>query len=185
MWEPNTIEVGLIAAGVTLLGILITNQAKVSEFRQKWIDSLREDAATLISHTLVIHAAHPGDDVNESFVQVYQTTARIRLRLNPKEEKTVAVVAAMNEMRNANHTADVEFEVLNQRIDDFTNAVQKVLKEEWKRVKFGEPLYRTIFILVIVIGVILLVSVLIQHQPLAHLIDGANRIAKYLAQQHH
>jgi hypothetical protein len=97
MWEPNAIEAGLIATGITLLGILITNQAKVSEFRQKWIDALREDAAMLITHTLMIHAASKDDNVDESFVQVQQTTARIRLRLNPKEKKTETAVAAMNQ----------------------------------------------------------------------------------------
>ena len=63
VWEPNAVEAGLIATGVTLIGILITNQAKVSEFRQKWIDALRDDAATLITHTLIIHAASAEDDL--------------------------------------------------------------------------------------------------------------------------
>ncbi len=31
-----------------------TNRAKVSDFRQKWIDALREDAATLITHTFFV-----------------------------------------------------------------------------------------------------------------------------------
>lgn len=177
MWEPNAIEAGLIATGASLLGILITNQAKVSEFRQKWIDALREDAATLITHTLAIHAAHPGDEVDESFNQVYQTTARIRLRLNPKEDNSVAVIATMNAMRDANHTENLEFKVLNQRVDDFTNAIQKVLKEEWKRVKFGEPLYRTVFILVLLLGVALLLGVLVEHHPLNQLLAGSNHLA--------
>jgi hypothetical protein len=170
MWEPNTIEAGLIATGITLLGILITNQAKVSEFRQKWIDALRDDAAMLITHTLMIHAASKDDDIDESFVQVQQTIARIRLRLNPKEPRTEAVVAAMNEMRAANHAEnEVEFAVLNQRIDAFTNAVQDVLKTEWKRVKYGEPLYKWVLRLVIASVVVFAIayvhSVLKQHYP--------------------
>jgi hypothetical protein len=170
MWEPNAIEAGLIATGITLLGILITNQAKVSEFRQKWIDALRDDAAALITHTFVIHAATKDDDLDESFVQVHQTTARIRLRLNPKERKTEAVVAAMNEMRDANHAeTPVEHGAMNQRVDAFTNAVQDVLKAEWKRVKFGEPLYKWVLRLVI-LGVVVFAiafvhSVLKQYYP--------------------
>lgn len=183
MWEPNAIEAGLIATCVTLLGILITNQSKVSEFRQKWIDALREDAATLITHTLVINAAHHGDDVDESFIQVYQTTARIRLRLNPKEENTIGVITAMNEMRDANHAENVEFQVINQKIGVFTDAVQNVLKSEWRRVKFGEPLYRTIFIIVILIGVVLLLGVLMQHHPFTHLMSSINGIVNRLSHQ--
>ena len=183
MWEPDAIEAGLIATGATILGILVTNQAKVSEFRQKWIDALREDAAKLITHTLMIHAASSEDDVDESFVQVHETTARIRLRLNPKEKKTEVVVAAMNSMRDANHSEQpVEFAALNQRIDNFTNAVQDVLKSEWRRVKFGEPLYRAVFILVVVIGIAFLFGAAIQQHPLAYLVDGAHRFAKQLTQ---
>jgi hypothetical protein len=158
-WEPNTIEAGLIATGVTLLGILITNQAKVSEFRQQWINALREDAATLITHTLILHSASPNETVEESYSQLHQTSARIRLRLNPKEEKTLAVFAAMNTMRDANHS-DIGFPEMSQRVDDFTIAVQDVLKSEWKRVKFGEPFYRVISILVILSVVFFLVSFL-------------------------
>lgn len=63
-WIPNTEEASSIATAVTLIGILITNQAKVSEFRQLWINALRDDAATLISHTLIVHGAHAGDNID-------------------------------------------------------------------------------------------------------------------------
>src|SRR5271170_4253357 len=107
---PNAEEVALIATAVTLIGILITNQAKVSEFRQLWINALRDDAATLISHTLIIHTAKAEENIDESYLQVHQTTARIRLRLNPDEPKTKKIIAAMNNMRDANHT-ETEFSV--------------------------------------------------------------------------
>ncbi len=166
-WVPTATDAALIGTAVTLIGILITNQAKVSEFRQLWINALRDDAATLISHTLIIHAAHHGDNVDESFLQVHQTTARIVLRLNPKEKKSQAIITAMNEMRNANHSA-TEFSVLNDRIGVFTKAVQDVLRTEWKRVKWGEPLYRGVFaILAIVLVLSLYVLVHRNYHPSA------------------
>jgi hypothetical protein len=146
-WTPNTEEAALIATAVTLIGILITNQAKVSEFRQLWINALRDDSALLISHTLIVHAA--GENIHESYLQLHQTTARIRLRLNPDEPRTEKIISAMNNMRDANH-AETEFSVMNQRVDEFTKAVQEVLRREWRRVKWGEPLYRTVFFLVAV-----------------------------------
>ena len=150
-----------------LIGILVTNQAKVSEFRQLWINALRDDAATFISHTLTIHAAGLEDNVDESFLQVHLTTARIVLRLNPKEKKTKAVIVAMNEMRNANHTA-TEFSELNERISVFTGAMQNVLRTEWRRVKWGEPLYRGVFAaLVIVLALSLYVIVQRNYHPSA------------------
>jgi hypothetical protein len=170
VWEPNAIEAGLIATGVTLLGILITNQAKVSEFRQRWIDALREDAATLITHTFFIRGAEvrAEADLSESYIQINQVSARIRLRLNPKEKKTHAIIAAMNKMQNANHTA-AEFNNVKECVNEFTTAVQVVLKKEWRRVKFGEPLYRTVLILVILSVLFFLINVLHQHS-LAQLI---------------
>lgn len=161
-WEPNTIEAGLIATGVTLLGILITNQAKVSEFRQKWIDALREDAAILVTHTFAIYGAKAGQNVDESFIELNQSSARIRLRLNPKEKETHAIIAAMNKMRDANHTVS-EFPKIAEHVNEFVVAVQTVLKKEWKRVKYGEPLYRVVFILVIVGVLFFLISLLHQH----------------------
>lgn len=148
-WEPNAVDASLIATVAALLGVLITNQGKISEFRQKWIDELREDAATLITHTLMIHAATGEEDLDESYIQVHQTTARIQLRLNPKEKRTLAIIAAMNEMREANHVLAL-FDEMNQRIDTFTKAMQRALKKEWRRVKWGEPLYRGVFVLAIV-----------------------------------
>lgn len=146
-WTPSAEEAALIATAVTLIGILITNQAKVSEFRQLWINALRDDSALLISHTLIVHAAHAEENIDESYLQIHQTTARIRLRLNPDEPRTKKVLSAMNNMRDANH-AGAEFSVTNQHVDEFTKAIQNVLRSEWRRVKWGEPLYRTIFSLV-------------------------------------
>ena len=53
----DAVEAALIAGGVSFAGLLITNQSKVSEFRQTWINALREDVATVITHALEIHAA--------------------------------------------------------------------------------------------------------------------------------
>jgi hypothetical protein len=144
MWEPNTIEAGLIATGVTLIGILITNQAKVSDFRQQWINALREDAATLVTHTFVVYSAKAGENIDDSYIQLNQVSARIRLRLNPKEKDTDAIITAMNKMRDANHSS-VDFTKLTEYVNEFVAAIHKVLKKEWRRVKFGEPLYRIVF----------------------------------------
>jgi len=148
-WQPTAVEVSVIATIVTLLGILITNQAKVSEFRQQWINALRDDVATLITHSLILHAADAEDDTAPSYLQIHLTTARIRLRLNPEEEPSQDVIAAMNEVREANHSA-TDFAEMNECINVLTVAVQRVLKNEWKRVKYGELLYRIVFLAAIV-----------------------------------
>jgi hypothetical protein len=164
----------MIAIAVTLLGILITNQAKVSEFRQLWINALREDAATLISHTFHVHAAHAGQDLDDSYLQLHQTSARIQLRLNPKEKKTRRIILATNSMREANHMpTEPGFSDVANRVNEFSAAVQDVLRSEWKRVKWGEPLYRTVFVSVAVVTFLWAAVLLYRSFPLViHSIRG-------------
>ncbi|MGD0913907.1 MAG: hypothetical protein ABR928_18575 [Terracidiphilus sp.] len=141
IWEPSAVDTSLIATGAALLGILVTNQAKVSEFRQQWINALRDDAAILITHTFRVHSAKAGEDIDESCTLINQISARLRLRLNPKEKETHAVILAMNNMRDANHNI-TDFARIKEYVNEFVVAVQRVLKKEWRRVKWGEPLYR-------------------------------------------
>jgi len=161
VWEPNTIEAGLIATTVTLLGILITNQSKVSEFRQKWVDALREDAATLVSHIYFVHGVKLRDeanvDLNGSYIQLSQVKARIRLRLNPTEKESRAIIVAMGKLSNVGHHVSQVHNV-EQFVKEFETAVQVVLKKEWKRVKYGEPLYRAVTTIAI-IGVVIFLTI--------------------------
>jgi hypothetical protein len=55
----------------------------------------------------------------------------------------------MNKMRDANHAVS-EFPKIAEYVNEFVAAVQDVLRKEWKRVKWGEPLYRVVFVLAIV-----------------------------------
>lgn len=50
---PTGITV-IVSAFFALIGIIISKENKVSEFRQKWIDELREEISLIISHSLVI-----------------------------------------------------------------------------------------------------------------------------------
>jgi hypothetical protein len=173
-WLPDKDEVSVIALGVTVTGTLISNQSKISDFRQQWINTLREDAATLIAHTFVVYAASAGENLNESYLQLHQTSARIRLRLNPEEKRTLRVIAAMNEMRAANHTAPPpDFSVLTGRVEEFAAAMQAVLKSEWRGVKWGEPLYRIVRVLVMTVALIWFAVFLWRSFPsILHLMKG-------------
>lgn len=50
---PTGITV-IVSAFFALIGIIISKENKVSEFRQKWIDEFREETSLIISHSLVI-----------------------------------------------------------------------------------------------------------------------------------
>ena len=143
-WIPDAVEAALVAGGVSLAGLLISNQSKVSEFRQQWIDALRNDVALLITHAHEIRAADTVDEVASSFPIVNEVTSRIELRLNPKEKESQAVLVAMAELRTAIHSTD-DFTPVDLRVRELTRATQVVLKKEWRRVKTGEFAYRWVF----------------------------------------
>src|SRR5690606_14295723 len=91
----GAIVAALITGLVSFLGLIISKENKVSEFRQDWINSLRSELADLISHANAIHGAgvaasgSAGDMwnvVREDFVGINQAAANIRLRLNPREK---------------------------------------------------------------------------------------------------
>src|SRR5579864_3724332 len=90
----GTIIAAFIAAVISLVGLLISKENKVSEFRQAWIDALREEIASVITHAHAIHGAYlakfPSNpeiwrNMREDFVKINEAWAKIKLRLNPDE----------------------------------------------------------------------------------------------------
>lgn len=148
----GAIAAALIAGLVSLLGLIISKEQKTSEFRQAWIDALRTELSAVIAHTNAIHGANAANfgalaelwkDVRDDYVGINEATASIRLRLNPKEPAAQAVLARIEELEA--HLAP------GQRIHhDQINALEKrlvveaqvLLKDEWNRVRAGEPTYK-------------------------------------------
>lgn len=169
-WMPDAVGAALIAGGVSLAGLLITNQSKVSEFRQSWINALRDDVATLITHALEIHSATTITDGNPSFAKVQEATARIQLRLNPKEDESIVLISAMGGLRQAIHS-NTTFEQVNAEVVKLTEATQAILKKEWRRVKTGEPFYKwTRRLLVATLAVLAAVTIYERHEWLWQLL---------------
>src|SRR5271166_3862254 len=92
--SAGAIVAALIAGLISLLGLIISKEQKVSDFRQAWIDALRDDIAVVITHAHAIHGAYLANfptqrelwnSISADFVAINEAWARIRLRLNPKE----------------------------------------------------------------------------------------------------
>jgi energy-converting hydrogenase Eha subunit A len=145
----GAILTALIAAFVSLLGLIISKEQKVSEFRQSWIDSLREDTASLISHADVMFAKTSGGNLPDAadLLAVNEASTRIKLRLNPTESESKAVLKALAQhetrfsIRDAGKALSAEQLIAIE--NELTEAMQKVLKREWKRVRSGEAIYRS------------------------------------------
>src|SRR5437667_10151195 len=90
----------IIAGAVAFLASVFSKEQKVSEFRQTWIDSLRNDLAELISIVLqvadeLLVRQKRGEDIQAlrahlrarepEFQRVEACKARIQWRLNPEE----------------------------------------------------------------------------------------------------
>jgi len=50
-----TIALTLVGASVSFVGIILSKEQRVSEFRLSWLEALREDIACLIARALAIH----------------------------------------------------------------------------------------------------------------------------------
>ena len=159
-----TVLGAIIAAAITailsLLGLIISKEQKVSEFRQQWIDSLRNEVSALLGCTesVIQHARAIKKDVSsksttsvnnaELFEKIKDDVKeaerlyhQIQLRINPKEHENI--LSVLEEMRQAFQSdglpPDDELHLLEQKLIKIT---QSILKEEWTKVKDGEPVFR-------------------------------------------
>jgi hypothetical protein len=156
----------IIAGAVAFLASVLSKEQKTSEFRQAWIDSLRNDLSDLVSIALQIgdetQVRHKrGEDIQalrthlrsreSEFLRLEACKARIQLRLNPKEH--VVLLNAVNAMSEPSEH-DVKAAILIAE-------GQRALKSEWKRVKRGERVFfvtKWLSLIVFVFGVIVAIA---------------------------
>jgi hypothetical protein len=146
----------VIAGYVAFFSLIISKEQTVSEFRQRWIDALREDIAAVVSHvagvqgTTIVEKDNPElwRRVKEDFLEFHEVVARIKLRLNPdearKKEKgpTAAVLKALDDLDATFSSPVPELLRLQGILETLITNSQKILKENWKRVRSGETIFR-------------------------------------------
>lgn len=147
----------LIAAWASLLGLIISKESKISEFRQAWIDALRSEVARLIAHANAIHGASTArpmsggtawDAARPDFVGINEAAALIRLRLKPTDAEEKAVLANIAELEKLLAPGVIlDHDKINQEEKKLVGAAQTVVNREWRRVKHGEGGYRALRIL--------------------------------------
>ena len=144
----GAIIAALIAGIVSLIGLIISKEQKVSEFRQSWIDALRTELTCYLSNLNAIcdkltasYVTH-NDKIaalSEHYTAFNNAAFSIKLRLNPDEQKTKNLIKHM--LRFQNILMD-EPSITPQNIRpteaEFLTCAQDILRAEWKRVKTGE-----------------------------------------------
>ena len=164
MLEISDVAIAAIITGlISLLGLIISKEQKISEFRQEWINALRSEISSLISHANAIHGGlvtkQLWDNMKSDYLGINEATANIRLRLNVTEVESKKVLDKLEELekqftppgRTPNH------EELNKLQNEITDEARILLKNEWIRVKKGENIYRItclIWLTVIVSGIV-------------------------------
>jgi hypothetical protein len=79
--------------------------------------------------------------VSEDFAGITEASARIRLRLNRKEKESATLLAALDQHLVMVKT-ESDTEIVSSVTDKLVAAAEVVLKQEWVRVRSGEPVYR-------------------------------------------
>jgi hypothetical protein len=168
----GTISAAMIAGGISFIVSVLAKDQKTSEFRQAWIDGLRDDIAELISLFFVItdmvremiREGKEKRDItsvlfekDESFRKLEMVTARIRLRINPSEH--TALLSAISSLKKYLGSAQIlDPKAAEAAVDELVKESQLILKREWKRVKGGEPVFvatKWVSLLILVIALFL------------------------------
>ena len=167
---PNTIfvAVGVITAAsltgiFSFIALINQKEGKVSEFRQNWIDSLREDIAKFTSTFDGISSswqliqlqenkkANPFDGLTwlaefnvlakDDILVFSESYNRILLRLNKKKDQQL--IGKLKYAKKSISDSEVMFDKdgVQAQIDSIINLAQDLLKIEWEVVKAGEKAY--------------------------------------------
>lgn len=149
----------MIGGAFSVVGLLIAKDQKVSEFRQAWIDALRQDIANAIRH--FEHMCSSGLSEAERNLELQQyrlhaTASRLRLispagsakprrRLWPRRTANashLAVLAILDRLDDRLARGDYPLAEVRDDLRELSDAAAVVLKEDWERVKRGEDVYR-------------------------------------------
>lgn len=150
----TAIAVSLIAGIASFIVAVLGKEQKTSEFRQAWIDTLRNDIADYVSQNLAFVAAlkiqgnRQGADKDlgeyiltdkfQEIICIEALRARILLHLNPKEH--TKLIELVNNIYGKSGIAKPDtYETLPERVEALIRESRIVFKAEWKRVKIGEP----------------------------------------------
>lgn len=165
----NEISIGAVGAAaiaglVSLLGLVIGKEQKVSEFRQVWIDELRKCVVSyLVSINAVCdalrlaRAGRPIDDAAllANYKLLNEASHGITLRVNASEKPAKALLESMSKFEEiSKNNSDLTPEKIRALEKDFIDSSQKLLKFEWKRVKRGESNFvwtkRLVYLIILV-----------------------------------
>lgn len=168
--EPafGAVVAATITGVVSLLSLIVSKEQKVSDFRQAWIDALRSEISTVITHATALEGLSIAEikelpdlwkHSREDLINANNAIMSIKLRLNPDESECKVILEKLHELELALVTFPIQANVLANIEDSIVLNARILLKREWVRVKQGERVYKIARILaafVIISGFIIL-----------------------------
>ena len=151
----------IVAGFFAFMNLIASKEQKVSEFRQEWINSLRDSIACYISSlaylsVLYKHHSNLGEDrknkyemardVEDIYAKVNESYNDIIFRINDDEKDpegkmlNSAFLSALSVTREKYNES--QFTDSRLACDDLREKTKPLLKYEWKRVKEGEKNYK-------------------------------------------
>lgn len=154
--DSGTLLTSLIAASAATIGVAVTKDSKISEFRQQWIDALREDVAKLCSVSVALYHGNIRYSLKDRVaVRLVDTDAltkeaneigyRIRLRLDRSKPHAAELIEKMDALVHLATHAHDPFDVVNQTVEAILLKANVVIEDAWKNVRRGEPRFRWSF----------------------------------------
>ncbi len=174
----GAVVAALIAGWFSYFNLVTAKESKISEFRQQWIDALREDISIYTSRIRAIFAlsnhldSSDGEQLKDKaelvqlrsqlHVEALAAYNAIHLRINKNETDDKAKKindAFINIIDETQENAEMgeEHEVA-ACLQEIVDKAAPVLKHEWKRVRDGERSYRNAKIIswaIIVVAIVL------------------------------
>lgn len=139
-----TLCAAAIGAAITVVSLMVSKESKTSEFRQQWIDALREDiAAYLALASMLCRGELDKTKKDEHLLRLGELDCRIRLRFKRNDPDIKHFIAALNGV-SATSTPQADRMEFLRHEETLREAAQTILKNEWERVKRGEWKYRVV-----------------------------------------
>lgn len=159
-----TVVAALITSLIAFINLTLSKEQKTSDFRQAWIDGLREDLAVFFSSARglcrvmqearsphssdedVLNFRFSNEQVGKMRVEAAEALYRIKLRLNPNEGEHVELIRLLDLVTSTQNQINIEkgldYSEALIAIEEASSYSQEILKSEWERVKRGEKSFR-------------------------------------------
>ncbi|RBI68913.1 hypothetical protein DQ400_06025 [Vreelandella sulfidaeris] len=150
----GVIIAALIAGAFSFLSLVLTKEQQISQLRQNWIDALRDDISKYIAALVATEEIYwamnqkHGDTVDvlarsmetkEEHQELAIAYSSIMMRLNPDDKSEHQKALRKSLVQSKALANNGKWDESAAMVDSIREFAQLTLKEEWERVKVGEP----------------------------------------------